>query len=397
MDNQLFSVVILCYRHFEYLYMAIDSVISQNYPSIELIISDDGSDNFPQQEVEDYIQAHAGDNIERIKIRREDNNVGTVKHLNHIAKIITGKYLVALAGDDVLDNENVLQSYVDGFKKAPEECYIEMAQTGMYDENLEKFEEYYLKVPIQKAIEKTEQDSGELLEALIKYGACLPSTSTCFRREFFEKFGEFDENYVLIEDYPMHVRLAQEKWIIHYENFVAIKHRNGGISHGQKNTLSRSSQLYFSDEKKLIEDIILQKAEILEESERRNVIKRQKRQLLWLNLTLAKSRHDYMGIIGLLLRHPGYTATAALSKMHPFAYVWHSKLFFLCCALWIMVPVLSQILNLTLAIEVGLSERVLYVIALIMFAIWIYAFIVYWIVRLIGIIHRFPSETLAIG
>ena len=397
MDNQLFSVVILCYRHFEYLYAAIDSVINQNYPRIELIISDDGSDNFPRQEVEDYLQAHAGVNIEHIRIRREESNVGTVKHLNHIAKIIAGEYMIALAGDDVLDNGNVLHDYVEGFKKAPKECYIEMAQTGMYDENLEKFEEYYLKFPIQKAIEKTEQDPGELLKALIKHEACLPSTSTCFRREFFGKFGEFDENYTLIEDYPMHVRLARERWIVHYENFVAIKHRSGGISHGQKNALSRSSQLYFSDEKRIIEEIILKNVELLEESERINVLKRQKRQLLWLNLTLAKARHDYIRIIGLLLKHPGHTAMAALSKMHSFAYAWHSKLFFLCCALWIVIPVLSQMLNLTLAIEIEISEKILYTIALVMFAVWIYAFIVYWIVRLIGIIHRFPSETLAIG
>jgi hypothetical protein len=34
-------------------------------------------------------------------------------------------------------------------------------------------------------------------------------TSTCFKRKFFEKFGKFDEQYQLIEDFPMHIRLAR--------------------------------------------------------------------------------------------------------------------------------------------------------------------------------------------
>lgn len=47
MNKPLFSVVVLVYRHYEHLKTAVNSVLEQDYENIELIISDDGSPNFP--------------------------------------------------------------------------------------------------------------------------------------------------------------------------------------------------------------------------------------------------------------------------------------------------------------------------------------------------------------
>lgn len=56
MEDKVFSVVVLCYRHFEHLDNAISSVLSQDYKRIELIISDDGSDNFPTEKIHKFIE-----------------------------------------------------------------------------------------------------------------------------------------------------------------------------------------------------------------------------------------------------------------------------------------------------------------------------------------------------
>lgn len=87
----------------------------------------------------------------------------------------------------------------------------------------------------------------------------------------------------------MHMRLAKEHWVIHYQNFIAIKHRHGGISHGQKNTLSRSSVLYFTDEKNMIEKLILPQISELPSKVRYSVLRYQKRQLRWIEFMIAKN------------------------------------------------------------------------------------------------------------
>lgn len=56
MGNPVVTVVTLSYKKFDYIFHAIDSVLSQTYPYIEYIIADDGSPNFPMDEIEEYVR-----------------------------------------------------------------------------------------------------------------------------------------------------------------------------------------------------------------------------------------------------------------------------------------------------------------------------------------------------
>ncbi len=359
MNEPLFSLIILCYRKFEHLYTAIDSALLQNYPNIELIISDDGSAEFPRSDIETYISKQKSENITNVLVRQEEVNCGTVRHLNHAIAAAHGDYIVALAGDDAFYNENVLSAYVEGFSRAPENCYIEMAHTAMYDSALTKLESYYLKPIVQKAIEKTETDSSDLLEALIKYGACMPSTSTCFKRTFFEKFGKFDEKYTLIEDYPMHIRLAEEGWIIHFENFVAIKHRNGGISHGRENTKRKSVVLYFTDFQQMIQDCTLPRMSVLNPKDRDRIRYRTKQDLLWIRLMLART-HGLIGTICALgLQHPLISFSFIVSNIGPRADIWHKRLFLPMLALLAFFPYIVQMAETALPCAADLTVGIL--------------------------------------
>ena len=85
----LVSVVTLTYRHFDNLYKTIKSVLEQDYPSIQYIICDDGSDNFPRNEIEKFI-SEKSTSIE-IVIEHNQKNQGTVKNINHANKLATGK------------------------------------------------------------------------------------------------------------------------------------------------------------------------------------------------------------------------------------------------------------------------------------------------------------------
>lgn len=399
MSCSCFSVIILCYRHFEYLFSAIDSVLQQDYGNIELIVSDDGSPEFPQKRIEEYIEQNKKINITHVVIRQEETNNGTVKHLNHAIAACTGDYIVALAGDDVFFNTSVLQSYVNGFVQAPKDCYIEMAQTGMYDRNIEHLQGYYLKQPVQVALEETEKGIGSsnLLYLLLRYGACLPSTSTCFRSTFFQKFGAFDENYVLIEDYPMHFRLAEEGWKIHYQNFVAIKHRHGGISHSQNQVVSRSSILYYKDTKKLVETLILPHLDVLCPSDRQLVKAEQQKQLFWIDAFLAKTNHNNGKLLLLGIRHPLRAIWFLLQKTSLFAERMHVKLLLCCLASWFLIPSISEMSETLLSVPAEQAMYFFYLVTAIAFVIWAVSFILWALTKIILAVNRFPNEILAIG
>lgn len=397
MKQACFSVIILCYRHFEYLHSAIDSVLQQDYENIELIVSDDGSENFPQKAIEEYIEANKGSNITHVLVRQEETNHGTVRHLNHAIATAQGEYLIALAGDDAFYDSTVLLSFAEGFLRAAPDCYIEMAQTGMYDIHLKRLEEYYVKRPVQGALEKAESDTSELLYMLLRCGACLPSTSTCFRREFFREFGPLDEHYTLTEDYPMHIRLAKEGWKIHYENFVAIKHRHGGISHGQKGASSKSMVLYFSDLKQAIQSYILPNIGVLSPEDQKFVRQFQKKQLLWIDNFLYTSQKKYGKILLMGLKHPCHGLEFGLKRISPVTEFLHKKLLALCLALWLLLPTLGQMAETVTAVPAKQFLGFLYPFTAVLFGVWCVTFTAWALNKVIKTIQHFPIEVIAIG
>lgn len=273
-----FSVIVLCYRNFKYIFDAINSVILQNYPNIELIISDDGSEGFPKKVIAEFVENTKKDNIKSVVIRSEPQNCGTVKHLNHTIEIASGDYICFLAADDILYDSTVLMKYVSGFEQSSKEYFVEMAQTAMCDETMQNIDCFYLQPNIQTILESENREQD--LFAALAWSPCLPSTSTCFRKAFFERYGKFDESYLLIEDLPMHLKLALKKISIYYNNFCAIRHREGGISHGAKETLSETKREYWREWLE-IQESVRNNIKFLDKEDRERVTRKYKKEKIY--------------------------------------------------------------------------------------------------------------------
>ena len=240
----VFSIGIVCYRNWQYLKEAIDSVLEQDYGKIQLIVSDDGSKGFPIAEFEAYISNHKKKNVEFL-VRQSEKNEGTVRHLNHVLDCACGEYLMVMAADDKLDHPTVMSQYVRSFEEQGEECGAVMSQTALYDEDMRKLEGFFVYPDVEKAIERNDV-SNELLNRLFIFPV-IPTTSFCCRRWVFDVLGSFDTDYKLIEDYPLHIKIAERHIKMHYEHFIGAKHRDGGISHGATQALSASKRMYFED------------------------------------------------------------------------------------------------------------------------------------------------------
>lgn len=304
-EDKLISISILTYRNYRYLYDALDSVFSQDYSNIELIVSDDGSDNFPEQEIRSYINENIRENIKNVIVNHEKINQGTVKHLNKVIELANGYYFAALAGDDVFYDKKTLSTYVENFKKNPG-YLIQMAQTAMFDETLTKLDYYYCRPDIIELLKK--QDFDKLLEKLCFY-PYFPSTSTCFTKALFDKVGKFDEQYRLIEDLPFHIRLMEQRIPILYCDFVAIKHREGGISHGATGALSKTKKMYYQDSLNVIKN---EKMECLKKYKMDTEVKEHlKNEMLWYEEMLKDSTVKELEF---LMKHFGYSIKKMIQK-----------------------------------------------------------------------------------
>ena len=54
-EYPVWSIIVLCYKNQDKLYGMLDSIFIQDYPRIQLIVSDDGSYDFDVEMVRDYV------------------------------------------------------------------------------------------------------------------------------------------------------------------------------------------------------------------------------------------------------------------------------------------------------------------------------------------------------
>jgi len=224
----IITCFMLSYNKFEYIYEAIDSILMQTYPKIELAVFDDCSENFPKDELEQYIERNKGENIVNVIIYQSPVNEGTVKNFNNMINNTTGKYLLGAGIDDLLHDSHVFERVVNYFEETGAgivTCYKEeIAATG----------EILRQTPSYANAKRIKEATAHELYKMIAMGVAVAGAGTYYARHIFEEVGLFDERYRLQEDGPFFLRATREGYKIHFLEIVAVKYRMGaGISSGK--------------------------------------------------------------------------------------------------------------------------------------------------------------------
>lgn len=238
----LISIPILVYQNSHMIRDAIDSIAEQDYENIELIISDDCSGDFHEQEVAEYVKARNRGNITRVLINENKTNLGTVKHCNKAVELSHGKYIKFVSAENALYDNGVIKDFVDFFEET--DALVVASQCMVYDETLTHVlapalsdEQIWLLRTLS---------SQELFLASIQNDV-ICALGVAFCRKFFEKYGPFDEHYRIDEDRPMWLRISRLGCPIHYMDRITAKFRSGGISKHNSRSYERPRTWYVED------------------------------------------------------------------------------------------------------------------------------------------------------
>ncbi len=242
----LVTIVTPTFEKFDKIYCTIDSVLKQNYCNIEFILSDDASKAFPEAEIFDYINGRKNDNIKNFLILQNENNLGTVRHLNKIYKQASGDIIVNLAGDDMFYNDNVISDIVKFFQL--NNSLVIVTSRLVCDEDLNPMF-FWPHMKERKVIDRFNTPNKQYKAFVTeKFYDMASGSAIAFKKEIFEEIGYYDENYSLWEDVPFLTRFTLNNRIDFAYDIISIYYRMGGVSNKNSlgNTLMHSDRIYYN-------------------------------------------------------------------------------------------------------------------------------------------------------
>jgi glycosyltransferase involved in cell wall biosynthesis len=210
----LVTVVALCHNHAPFLRQALDSILTQTYPHLEVWLVDDASSDGSRELLREYAAAQP-----QWQTLFLPENVGNCRAFNAALRQSRGAFVIDFATDDVLLPERMAQQ-VAAFQHAP-------ATVGMVYSNCELIDEAGRSLGLHHRPDGTGQlaprpASGWVFgEVLRRYFISTPTM--LMRRACLEQLNGYDET-LAYEDFDFWVRASRD-WQFLYLNEVTTQKR----------------------------------------------------------------------------------------------------------------------------------------------------------------------------
>lgn len=212
----LVSIICSCYNQAPFVLEALESVKSQTYSNLEIIIWDDVSKDDSVHLIENWILENPQLDIQFVK---HTQNMGICKSLNECFLLTKGKYIQILALDDVLMVDKI-EKHVALIEKELEECALVFSDAYVINENSQIVENTsFIQMCRKDLVLKPKANYFDILMD----GNFIPGMSVLLRKSAVEGVGLFDEN-ISFEDFDMWLRLS-EKFDFIYDNNLTVKYR----------------------------------------------------------------------------------------------------------------------------------------------------------------------------
>jgi glycosyltransferase involved in cell wall biosynthesis/nitroreductase len=133
MSQKLVSVITPCYNGEKYIHKLLDSVLSQTYSNIEMLIVDDGSEDASEEVIKSYISKFTkkGYSLEYIHQKNQGQSVA----INTALKLIKGEYLVWPDADDYYAKPQSIAEMVKTLEKSDDTVSMVRVQYNVFNEN----------------------------------------------------------------------------------------------------------------------------------------------------------------------------------------------------------------------------------------------------------------------
>lgn len=126
-DAPRVTFALFAYNQEAYVREAVEAALAQDYPNLEVILSDDSSTDRTWQVIRECAESYRGPHT--IVLNRNECNLGIIPHVRKIASLGTGRYFVMAAGDDVSFPQRTSRC-MQAFRRVPSAyaCFSEVSR-----------------------------------------------------------------------------------------------------------------------------------------------------------------------------------------------------------------------------------------------------------------------------
>ena len=210
MDNlnkkPLISIVFTSYNHREYLRQALDSLVNQTYPNLEIIIIDDCSTDGSQEILKEY------EHYQNIDLKLQTKNSGSyVKASNFGASFAKGEYILFAQCDDFAATKQI-ETLFNEFKKNPSVGVV-FSKSYLVDEKGMTFTDDFVgrEMSFKRAVNKTGLISGARMKEFLSFSCVIPNLSAALiKRELFERVNGLSDIYLVVADWEFWLDMTEE-------------------------------------------------------------------------------------------------------------------------------------------------------------------------------------------
>ena len=172
MEKQLISIAMTTYNGEAFLQAQLDSILSQSYKEFELVICDDNSSDKTWAILFEYEKKD-----KRVRIFRNEQNIGFVKNFEKAVSLCTGDYIALSDQDDIWEKKHleVLLHNLNSATASFGNAVIMDAKSEICTDLLSKRDRYF--------VNGTNEDK---LTRILFYGNPFQGTSSLYKKIIFD-------------------------------------------------------------------------------------------------------------------------------------------------------------------------------------------------------------------
>ena len=224
----LVSIIIPTYNSSEYIVETLESVKTQTYPDIELIVTDDCSGDNTVEICSKWLLENKARFV-RAELIASQVNTGIAPNNNRGISIAEGEWIKVISGDDILMKE-CIKTNIEFIRNSDVEVSFLFSRLVWFKVNSSNRKLTNSDEAVVNRYWQNMYESFFCLKAKQQYIKLLkrnrlPAPTAFINRKTFLSLGGFDERFPMIDDYPLWLRATKNNYKLYFTDNETVLYR----------------------------------------------------------------------------------------------------------------------------------------------------------------------------